>query len=169
VSAAAPPAARRWVERTRVPKLVVATQTRVVEAAVDDEGTWVPSVPALAVLPRAGEKASDAGGTGLWHLAAAVLSPAATAWLARRAGGTGLERAALKVAAPDLAALPLPADRRAWDAAAGALAAFAAAPADEALAGYLDAIGRAYGTPPSLSRWWRQRAGTVVRTVTVGG
>jgi hypothetical protein len=168
-SAAAPPAARRWVERTRVPKLVVATQTRVVEAAVDDEGTWVPSVPALAVLPRAGEKASDAGGTGLWHLAAAVLSPAATAWLARRAGGTGLERAALKVAAPDLAALPLPADRRAWDAAAGALAAFAAAPADEALAGYLDAIGRAYGTPPSLSRWWRQRAGTVVRTVTVGG
>jgi N-6 DNA Methylase len=168
LSAGAPPVARRWVERTRVPKLVVATQTRVVEAAVDDEGTWVPSVPALAVVPTVGEEAGDAAGVGLWHLAAAVLSPAATAWLARRAGGTGLERAALKVAAPDLAALPLPADRSAWDAAAGALAAFASAPADAALAAYLDAIGQAYGTAPALSRWWLQRAGTVVRTAAAG-
>jgi hypothetical protein len=166
VAAGAPPIARRWVERTRVPKLVVATQTRVVEAAVDTEGEWVPSVPALGVLPAAAE---GVGGVGLWHLAAALLSPAATAWLVRRAAGTGLERGALKVAAPDLAALPLPADRGAWDAAAGALAAFAAGPGEGALAAYLDAIGGAYGTPSSLSRWWRQRAGTVVRTVPAGG
>ena len=170
VAAGAPPIARRWVERTRVPKLVVATQTRVVEAAVDTEGGWVPSVPALAVLPAGTEEgAGGAGDVGLWRLAAALLSPAATAWLVRRAAGTGLERGALKVAAPDLAALPLPADRGAWDAAAGALAAFAAGPGEDALAVYLDAIGVAYGTPPSLSRWWRRRAGTVVRTVPAGG
>jgi hypothetical protein len=168
VAAEAPPIARRWVERTRVPKLVVATQTRVVEAGVDAEGMWVPSVPALAVLPSS---AGTAGGAevGLWHLAAALLSPAATAWLVRRAAGTGLERGALKVAAPDLAALPLPADRGAWDAAAGALAAYLAGPGEEALAAYLDAIEGAYGTPASLSRWWRQRAGTVVRTGAAGG
>jgi hypothetical protein len=161
----APPAARRWVDRTRVPKLVVATQTRVVEAAVDVEGAWVPSVPALAVVPRPGP------GPGLWHLAAAVLSPAATAWLVRRAGGTGLERGALKVAGPDLAALPLPAGPGGdcWDAAAAALARFAAGRDDAALDAYLDAIGRAYGTPAALDRWWRQRAGTVVRSGAVDG
>jgi hypothetical protein len=168
VAADAPPIARRWVERTRVPKLVVATQTRVVEAGIDTEGGWVPSVPALAVLPTPVDTAREAE-VGLWHLAAALLSPAATAWLVRRAAGTGLERGVLKVAAPDLAALPLPADRGGWDAAAGALAAFVAGPGEESLAAYLDAIGAAYGTAASLSRWWRQRAGTVVRTGAAGG
>ncbi len=160
---AAPAVARRWVDRTRVPKLVVATQTRVVEAAVDAAGAWVPSVPALAVVPGPG--------LGLWHLAAAVLSPAATAWLVRRATGTGLERGALKVAAPDLAALPLPAGAAGdcWDAAADALARFAAGRDPAALDAYLDAIGRAYGTPAALDRWWRQRAGTVVRSGTADG
>ena len=100
--AGAPVVARRWVARTAAPKLVVATQTRVLEAAVDTGGTWVPSVPALAVVPH--------DPVDLWRLAAAVLAPAATAWLAHRAVGTALDRAALKVAKPDLAALPLPAD-----------------------------------------------------------
>src|SRR5690606_12549856 len=82
--APAPAAARRGVERSGGPKLVVASQTRVVEAAVDEEGSWVPSVPALAVLP--------ADPADLWLVAAAVLSPAATAWLARRSAGTALDR-----------------------------------------------------------------------------
>ena len=159
--AGAPPAARRWVERTRQPKLVVATQTRVVEAAVDTGGRWVPSVPALAVLPDADSP------VGVWHLAAAVLSPAATAWLARRSAGTGLERGALKVAAPDLAALPLPEEGEAWDAAAAALATFAAGPtapgAGALLDRYLGAVAAAYGTAAPLDRWWRRRAGTVVQ------
>ena len=93
--------------RCRGPKLVVATQTRVVEAAVDAAGTWVPSVPALAVVPHDPDD--------LWRLAAAVLAPAATAWLAHRSVGTALDRRALKVAEPDLAALPLPVDAAAWD------------------------------------------------------
>jgi hypothetical protein len=151
----APRAARRWVERTRVPKLVVATQTRVVEAAVDHEGAWVPSVPALAVVP--------ADPDDMWRLAAALLSPAATAWLARRAAGTGLERGALKVAGPDLAALPLPADQACWDAAALALRGLVAAPGPAALDAYLVAIAQAYGVPGSLTAWWRGRAGTAVR------
>lgn len=150
----APPVAQRWVARTRVPKLVVATQTRVIEAAVDPDGTWVPSVPTLAVVPADHDE--------LWHLAAAVLSPTATAWLARRAAGTGLDRGALKVAAPDLTALPLPAASAAWDAAALALAAFVADPAAEALDAYLVAAATAYGTPPSVTDWWRTRSRTAV-------
>lgn len=155
LAAGGPPVARRWVERTRAPKLVVATQTRVVEAAVDVAGTWVPSVPALAVVPAATDD--------LWRLAAAVLSPAATAWLVRRSPGTALDRGAIKVAGPDLAALPLPAGPEAWEAAAHALRAFTVRPQPRLLDDYLDAIGRAYGTPGTLSGWWRRRAGTAVR------
>jgi hypothetical protein len=149
------PVARRWVERTRVPKLAVATQTRVVEAAVDVEGTWVPSVPALAVVPVDPDD--------LWRLAAALLSPAATAWLVCRAAGTGLDQGALKVAGRDLAALPLPVDGAAWDAAAAALRTIVAAPGEQSLDAYLAASAEAYGTPDSLTAWWRALAGTAVR------
>jgi hypothetical protein len=158
--AAAPPVARRWVARTAAPKVVVATQTRVVEAAVDTLGTWVPSVPALAVVPHDPDD--------LWLLAAAVLAPAATAWLARRAVGTALDRAALKVAKPDLTALPLPADTEAWTAAAAALRAYAEAPAPAHLDRYVYAAERAYGTTPELTSWWRGRAGTAVRQAAPG-
>jgi hypothetical protein len=135
--------------------LVVATQTRVVEAAPDTGGRWVPSVPALAVVPHDPDD--------LWRLAAAVLAPAATAWVAHRAGGTGLGRGALKVAKADLAALPLPADRAAWDAAAFALRGYVDAPGPGPLARYLEAAAAAFGTGPGLTSWWRARSASAVR------
>jgi N-6 DNA Methylase len=145
-------AVRRWVARTRVPKLVVAAQTRVVEPAVDPEGSWVPSVPVVSVAPH------DPG--DVWRLAAAVASPAATAWLLARAPGTALARGALKVAAPDLLALPLPSDRSAWDDAAAALRALSTGPPSPAARDrYLDAAAAAYATRPPLTAWWRGRAG----------
>jgi hypothetical protein len=147
LAAAGPGAAGRWVERTRRPKVVVATQTRTLEAAVDVEGAWVPSVPALAVVPQ------DPG--DLWHLASALAAPAATAWLARRAAGTGLERSAVRVSGPALAALPLPSDRRAWDHAADALRAYAARPAEPARERFLAAAARAYRAPEAVTAWWR--------------
>jgi hypothetical protein len=149
LDAAGPPAARRWVERTRGPKLLVASQTPVIEAAVDAGGAWVPSVPVLAVLPTGPERP--------WRLAAAVLAPAATAWLARRAPGTGMERGVLRVAAPDLAALPLPVDDLAWDDAAAALRALAEDGAAGALDAYLAAAAAAYRAAPAAEAWWRDR------------
>jgi hypothetical protein len=157
----APPIAQRWVERTSAPKLIVATQTRVVEAAIDVEGRWVPSVPTVAVVPH---HPGD-----LWRLAAAVLSPAATMWLTHRAAGTGLDRGALKVAGPDLVALPLPRDAAAWDEAAEALRAYVAAPGDGALEAYLGAAGRSYPGSAPLVTWWRALAGTAVRSGAPGG
>jgi hypothetical protein len=149
-------AARRWVARTAVPKVLVATQTRVVELAVDEGGTWVPSVPAIAVVPtEPGE---------LWRLAAALASPAATVWLLRRAPGVALARGALKVAARDVAELPLPADPAAWDDAAVALRAVATAPGPlggggptDALDAFTAAAAVAYGSPPEVVAWWRAR------------
>jgi N-6 DNA Methylase len=149
------PAARRWVARARVPKLLVAAQTRVVEAVVDAAGSWVPSVPVLSVVPH--------DPADLWRLAAAVASPAAAAWLLGRAPGTALARGALKVAAPDLLALPLPADRGAWDEAAAAVCELAAGPPASARRAahdrFLDAAAVAYAAPPTVTAWWRERAG----------
>jgi N-6 DNA Methylase len=147
------PAARRWVARARVPKLLVATQTRVVEAAVDVGGSWVPSVPVVSVVPH--------DPADLWRVAAAVVSPAATAWLLGRAPGTALARGAIKVAAPDLLALPLPADLGAWDEATVAVRALTSGPASPAACDrFLAAAAAAYATPPSLMAWWRERART---------
>jgi hypothetical protein len=141
---------RRWLARTGGPKVLVANQTRVVELAVDDVGTWVPSVPVLAVVPH---RADD-----LWRLAAAVGSPTATAWLWRRAPGTALHRDALKVAAGDLAALPLPADGAAWTAAAEALRTTSAGDAG-AFDDFVAAAASAYGAGPELVEWWLERLG----------
>lgn len=165
--AGAPPAARAWAERTAVPKLLVATQTRVVEAAVDVDGRWVPSVPAIAVLPQCPDD--------LWLLAAALLSPAATVWLSRRTPGVALARGALKVSAGDLAELPLPVDDDAWQAAAAALRRYAGIPAAdaaapvgaglpdvpggrrEALDTFAEAAAAAYASTPAVVAWWRER------------
>jgi len=147
-------AVRRWIERTAGPKLLVATQTRVVELAVDEQGSWVPSVPTLAIVPRSVDD--------LWLLAAAVASPTATAWLWRRAPGTALSRNALKVAARDLSELPLPVDAVLWAAAADAFRAYASAPSAAAFEDYVVAAAGAYDAPDDLVAWWRDRVEPVI-------
>lgn len=154
--AAADPALARWVGDRLVPKVVVATQTRVIEAAVDIDGRWVPSTPVLA-LPAAPKR--------LWHLLAALLAPAASAWALHETAGTALVPDALKLSAAQLRRLPGPVDECAWDeGAAAARAAQLAATAGEREAA-LDALGAAMGAAhgiagpeaEELRRWWRAR------------
>ncbi len=145
----------RWIARVSVPKVVVATQTRVVEAAVDESGAWIPSVPALVVVPDDPDDPGDAD--ELWRLAAAIAAPTSTAWLLRRAPGTALSRAALKIAARDLAELPLPGDAAAWDDATEAFRAYSRAPAAERFEAYVAAATAAYSADEALVAWWRGR------------
>jgi N-6 DNA methylase len=149
VEAEGTPAARRWLARTRGPKLVVATQTKVLEVAVDESGEWVPSVPVIAVVPH---KVDD-----LWPLAAALAAPAATAWLARRAPGAALTRGALKIAARDIASLPLPTDVVAWKAATEAFRAVVEGDGGASLDAFVEAGAAAYGSAPAVVTWWRTR------------
>src|SRR5690606_1288855 len=58
------PSLERWVHDRLRPKLVVATQTRVVEAAPDPEGRWIPGTPVLA---------AHAEGDHLWRALAVLL------------------------------------------------------------------------------------------------
>jgi hypothetical protein len=137
--------AAAWLERTAGPKVVVATQTKVLEAAVDEDGRYVAGVPLVVVRsdpPR------------VWHLAAAISAPAVCAWLLGRAAGSGLSPGAVRVSAPDLRDVPLPVDRDAWDDGASAFRA-------RDLVGYAAAMGRAYDVGPEVGAWWRERAVSV--------
>jgi hypothetical protein len=134
-----------WVRRTGGPKLVVATQTRVVELVVDERGEWVAGVPLVVVLAPVDD---------LWPLAAALAAPPITAWLLHRVAGTALTPQSLKVTAALLRAVPLPDDQRAW---AQGTAAFRAGD----LEGFAAAMSAAYGAGSEVADWWRERAATV--------
>jgi hypothetical protein len=103
----------RWVRARLVPKVLLATQTRVLEAAADPEGSYVPLTPVVAVEPH------DPG--DVWRLAAALTSPEATAWALRHYGGTGLGRGTIRLSARQVLDVPLPGDEGAWVAATDAL------------------------------------------------
>lgn len=140
---------RGWVRARLAPKVLVATQTKVVEAAPDPDGMAVPLTPVVAVHPR------DDGDT--WRIAAALTSPSATAWALRHFAGAGLRSDVVKLSAAQVLAVPLPTDRHAWDAAAAALA-----------AGDVDACAAALAHgDDDLLAWWQARlpspraAGTV--------
>ena len=148
-----------WVSARRVPKVVVAAQTRVVEAVVDEEGGWLPSVPTITVT---------AAPARLWHVAAALNSPVVSV-LALRAGlGTARTLGTLKLSATSLAALPLPSHEPSWDAGVEDLRRASAAVVREqcdvwrdAMHSFGSAMARAYGLPDAevepLVAWWSDR------------
>jgi len=150
-----------WVRARLVPKVLVATQTKVLEAVVDEQGAWLPVVPLLTVTPRAGVDAD----IDLWMLAAAIASPVATAEAARVSYGTALGANAIKLSAKQLLALPLPVDREAWRESAllfrGASCAPDARSRDEALRRFAEASCRAHGLGGSAAaealRFWAER------------
>ena len=90
-----------WATRRLVPKVLVASQTRIIEAVADPDGAWLPCVPVVSVVPDRSDH--------LWPIAAILTSPVATAWLAARSVGSGLSAGALRISAPVLSGLPLPA------------------------------------------------------------
>ena len=96
------PKLARWVAARRVPKVLLATQTAVLEAAADPAGAWVPSVPVISVEPRPGSR------TDVWTLAAVLGSPVASAWAASTYLGAGLGSTAIKLAASQVLTLPWP-------------------------------------------------------------
>ena len=146
------PRIRGWVTDRLVPKLVVASQTRVLEVAVDETGDMVPCTPVVTVEPF--EAAPS-----LAHLAAALTSPVVSLLLLHTAAGSALSADAMRVSAGLLAGVPLPVRGALWDAAAAAVDALAGPPNREELV----AIGRlglaAYGLADRVDilNWWQSR------------
>jgi hypothetical protein len=137
------PRVRTWLRRTQRPKVVVASQTRVIEAVSDRSGTWVPSTPALCVVPFDPAQVD--------RLAAVLCAPPVAVWATRRAAGTGMSPDAIRVSGGLLAAVPLPERDDLWSQAAALLA-----------AGDIEAFGATatamYGLAPgpaaAVERWW---------------
>lgn len=135
------PRMRRWATSRLVPKVLIANQTRVVEAVADGGGDWIPGVPLISAFPRPG--------TSVDELAAVLTSPVATAWCWDRAAGTGLSARALRLSAALLAELPWP---------RGSLAPAVRSLAAGDVAGCGREVERAYGLDPfahPLQSWWQ--------------
>jgi hypothetical protein len=154
------PALARWVRARIRPKLLVATQSALIEAVPDPEGRLLPSVPVIAVEPGDPES--------LWLLLAVLLSPLATARALERYAGAALSGNAVKLSARQLLELPLPARRAPWQQAAEScrLAWVSSIEHDEAgwrrhLEAAARAASRAYGLSggpaEELQRWWEAR------------
>lgn len=136
----------RWVRRQLAPKVLVASQTKVIEAIADPGGRLVPGVPVVSAIPAGGSAGE------VWELAAVLTNPVTSAVLAHRAVGSGLSAGALRVSASAVAVLPWPAG--ALDAAVERLRA-------DDVDGCAVAMLAAYGLSPSsgagaeLLAWWR--------------
>ena len=146
-----------WFRARLRPKVLVASQTRVVEAVVDPSGILVPSVPVITVEPH---DPSD-----VWRMAAVLCAPSVSARLASSGAGTGLSERSIRVRAADLAEVPLPIDAGAWREGAD-LAELAQTSADasewgpyrshlEQLAEVMNAAYEA--TDDGLAAWWIER------------
>lgn len=143
-----------WLMATHVPKVLVATQTRVVECAVDADGEAIPAVPVIALA---------APPEHLWHIAAALTSPFISRLAFQRHSGAALSPDAIKMSGSEIAALPLPHRGEAWDIGAEAMQAAACAGDAERWRTALDdlaaAMDRAYGVrrPTATRTWWAAR------------
>ncbi len=143
----------RWVDARLRPKVVVATQTRVIEAAADPEGVMIPSTPLIAV---------HATGRDLWRVLAVLLAPPVSAWARATHLGAARSAAALKLSARQIGSIPLPPDTAVWSSVAAALE------ADHIRVGRLDpetlrrageSMTAAYRCGPEVTRWWEEQLG----------
>ena len=142
-------ALRRWVAARLVPKVLVATQTRVVEAVADPTGEWIPSTPVVSI---------ECPGDDVFRVLAVVMAPPVTAWARRHFVGSARSAGAIKLSARQILDIPLPPDRGAWEAAANLWRAHH----DPVLGGaprsaVVDAgqvMCAAYGAGEDLHEWW---------------
>ncbi len=150
--ALADPVLHRWVRARLAPKLVVATQTRVLEVAADEMGTWFPSTPTISVAPD---------GDRLWQVAATLSAPAVSAWAMVRYGGSALSGDAVKLAASQILEIPLPVDRDALTEGAALFRQASNAVDDTQRAGTLEAFAAAmqaaYSVSSNITEWWLGR------------
>jgi hypothetical protein len=146
----------KWVGDRLVPKVCVATQTRVIEAVVDDRGDLVPATPVISVEPDP---------VDVWLVAAALQAPPVTAWALRNHAGAALSRDALRMSAKQVLAVPLPEDRSLWEQGAVLLQEVGTAARGEdggawrsALTEFGAIMCAAYGQPVQpLLAWWEAR------------
>lgn len=146
-----------WIDNRLVPKILVATQSRVIELCVDEEGTLLPCMPVLTVTPREREH--------MWRVAAALGSPVVCAIAMSRYSGTALTTDAIKLAAKQVVELPTPNRCAFWDDAAALYHRASDAPTDDSRIDLLIESARLMNSAYELDEnhrkrlmdWWTPR------------
>lgn len=147
--------AAAWVDAQHGPTLLVATQTRVLEAVADPDDRLVAGVPVIVVRPHDPAE--------LWHLAAALHAPCVSAWMLHRTVGTGLSADTCRPTADLVGRIPLPDDADVWDRAARLARDLHDGAGTWARFG--EAADAAYGIDdPALRSWWLDRLPVRCRT-----
>jgi hypothetical protein len=90
------PSLQRWAALRLVPKILIANQTKVIEAVHDVEGAWLPGVPVITCVTEQPD------------LVLTVLNRAETVeWVHHQAAGTGLGAGSVRLNARLLAGIPV--------------------------------------------------------------
>ena len=150
------PRVASWARDRMVPKVLVATQTRVVEAVPDPAGDCIPVTPTISVEPTA-------AAPSLFHLTAALCAPPVAAVAAATHLGAGLSAGALRWSASSVLDVALPASGPAWDRGAELVESLMVA-GDAERPALLDRLGvvmtEAHGLDAShpVLTWWRPLA-----------
>jgi hypothetical protein len=144
---------RAWAKSRLVPKILVATQTKVIEFIVDLDGVTLPSVPVLTLTSK-GDSTTD-----LWKIAAVLLAPPLVALSLDRHLGAGLGSNAIKLSAKQILDLPLPFREEHWTNAAEILRESGDRISTETIYRAGEEMCSAYGMAEynELLSWWRAR------------
>jgi N-6 DNA Methylase len=130
-----------WAARKLVPKVLVANQTRIIEAVADPDGAWLPGVPVTTVTP--------ASGHDVWEVAAVLTSPVASIAAWQHGAGTGLSTTSVRIGPASLAATPWPSGSLDT-----AVAALRAGRLTDVARGACDAFGLDRDLADDLVSWW---------------
>lgn len=90
------PRLQRWASSRLVPKILIANQTKMIEAVHDPDGQWLPSVPVITCVSDDCERVLNVLG-----------STAANEWVHHHAAGSGLGAGTVRLNPKLLAGVPL--------------------------------------------------------------
>ncbi len=90
------PRLQRWATSRLVPKILIANQTKVIEAVHDPRGGWLPSVPVITCVSNDCKR--------VLHV---LNSPATNEWVHHHAAGSGLGVGTVRLSPRLLAEIPL--------------------------------------------------------------
>ena len=144
------PELHEWVTSRLKPKVLVATQTKILEVLPDPEGILIPSTPTISV---------ECDEEDIWKITAALSAPAVSASSFSKTAGSALSSDTIKLSATQINEIPLPEDELAWQSAAYfAKRAYKAETEKEwkiSLTQMAEKMGDAYKeTNESLLEWW---------------
>lgn len=151
----------RWIAQRRVPKVLLPTQTRVLEPWVDEAGVTLPCVPVISLMPRSGSQRGESA-NDLWLIGAVLASPVVSALARVEVAGAALSAEAIKLSAKQCLGLPLPKDAAWAELAAGFRTVCAEGARCETLHHFGELAIRAYDIPADVAKpimeWWLPKA-----------